>query len=405
MAQLVFQDLQFEENGDKVRFKFLDNFYFDVGKDELEAAGDFTAAANTISFPSLKEKEARGKLNSILDKGFENLTSSVTGKPTVYVNKYFGLPLIGSGAFGIVDRNSNMLEIKPVTGCNMNCIFCSVDEGLMTKKVSELVIDKDYLAEETRKVAESKDCSVHITINAHGEPTIYKPMHELIKDLRQIRNVKSVSLITNCTLIDEKYVDKLAAAGLTRLNVSLNAVSDKMAKILEGHGKYDVAHVKKICEYAAKKLEVMLAPVFVPGYNDGELDLIVKFAKKIGAKVGIQNFLHYDRGRTPMNAKQMPWEQFYEKLKKLEEENYFKLIYDEKDFGITKTKPLPKPFRKGQIIEAVIKCGGRYKGEAIAAAMDRNITVTDYAENAVNNKKARIKITSDKHNIFFGKMV
>ncbi len=403
MAELTFQDLAFEEKNGKVIVTFLDNFCFEVDK---KALGNAEADGNTITFPDLSEKDARSRFNAVLDDGFANLKSKITGKRAIYVNKYSGLPLIGSGAFGIVDRNSSMLEIKPITGCNMNCIFCSVDEGLSSRKVAEIVIDKDYLAGEAKKVIEWKGCDVHIAINAHGEPTLYKPMPELMRDLARMRSVKSISLITNGTMLTEKYIDRLADAGLTRLNVSLNAVSEKAAKILQGSGRYDVERVKKMCKYAARKLEVVIAPVFVPGHNDEELGKIIEFAKRIKAKVGIQNWLFYRQGRNPKGAKQASWEIFYEMLKKLGKEHDFRLILNEKDFGIVKTKPLPKPFRKGDVVDAVIKCPGRCRGEVIAAAKDRNITIANFNDDGFEeDKKARVRITNDKHNIFYGKVL
>ena len=400
MPEIAFNDLKFEEAGNAIVVTFLDNFYFEIQKNAL---GNFQTRENKITFRDMTEKEARNRLNSILDGGFLNLTSKTTKNPATYINKYSGLPLIGSAAFGIVDRNSNMLEVKPLTGCNMNCVFCSVDEGLASRKTHEIVIDKDHLSQETAKAASTKECDVHVTINAHGEPTLYKPMPELVEKIAKIKNVKTTTIITNCTLLNEEYVDKLTKAGLTALNVSLNAISSQTAKILEGHGKYDVEHVKKTCEYAAKKIQVVLAPVFVPGYNDNELSEIIKFAKKIGAKAGIQNYLYYKKGRNPVNAKQMPWSNFYEKLKKLEKKHDFKLILDEKDFGIVKTKPLPKPFKKNQIVEATIKCPGRYENEVIAAAKNRNVTITNF--NKGSKSKVKIKITSDKHNLFFAKTI
>ena len=297
MPEISFNDLKFEEIGNTIVVTFLDNFYFEIQKN---AIGKIQTHENKITFHDMTEKEARNRFNNILDRGFLNLTSKTTKNPATYVNKYSGLPLIGSAAFGIVDRNSNMLEVKPLTGCNMNCIFCSVDEGLVSRKTHEIVIDKDYLAQETAKIASAKECDVHITINAHGEPTLYKPMPELVEKIAKIKNVKTTTIITNGTLLTEEYVDKLAKAGLTALNVSLNAINPKTAKILEGHGKYDVEHVKKICEYAAKKIQVVLAPVLVPGYNDDQLSEIIKFAKKIGAKAGIQNYLYYKKGRNPL---------------------------------------------------------------------------------------------------------
>lgn len=401
MAELVFEDLEFAEKDGKVIVKFLDHFYFEV---EKKALSKFRIRGSRLEYDGMPEQDARNRINSILDAGFENLSSSMTRKPAVYVHRYFGLPLIGSSAFGIVDRNSSMLEIKPITGCNMNCLFCSVDEGLSTRKSSELVIEAGFLVEEARRVIEFKGCDVHITINAHGEPTSYRPMPELINGLSNIPQVKTISLITNGTFLSERYIDRLVDSGLTRLNVSLNAFNAPAAKMLEGHGKYDVEHVKRMCGYAAGKVEVVLAPVFVPGYNDLELKEIVLFAKDIGAKVGIQNYLYYARGRNPANSAEMPWPEFYELLKKLEAETGVKLIMSESDFGIVKTKPLPKPFRKGQVIEAVIKCPGRYRNETIAAADGRNITITGLPyDPAKNSSKIRISLTNDKHNIFYGK--
>ena len=401
MAELVFEDLEFTEDGSMLRVSFLDNFYFEVDRKSL---GKVHASGKRIVFEDLSEEDARQRFSGILDANFENLVSGTTKNPAFYVSRYSGLPLIGSNAFGIVDRNSSMLEIKPVTGCNMNCIFCSVDEGLSSRKSAELVIEKDYMVEETRKLVEFKGCEVHLVINAHGEPTLYKPMHALIRDLRGIKGVKTISLITNGTLLDESYVDGLVDAGLTRLNLSLNAVSGRTSKILEGHGKYDVERVKKIAGYAAKRLEVFLAPVYVPGYNDDELGRIVEFAKEIGAKVGIQNYLYYKKGRNPANVAESSWTRFYDMLKKLEKEHDFKLIVDEEDFGVVRTEPLPKPFRKGSVVEAVIKAPGRYRNEAIAAAGDRNVTITQVQSFKVN-QKVKVRITGDKHNLFFGKLL
>ena len=114
----------------------------------------------------------------------------------------------------------------------------------------------------------------------------------------------------------------------------MNAVSPRAARILEGHGKYDVEHVKRICEYAASRTGGGSRSGFRSGLHDSELEGIVRFAKRIGAKVGIQNYLYYRKGRNPADAKQMPWEGFYSMLKKLERELDFKLILDEADFGI-----------------------------------------------------------------------
>ncbi len=408
MALLTFQDLFFreKENG-IVAVEFLGNYEFELKPEALEAIGDYRTEGNSIEFKGVDEDAARRKFNAVLDLGLSNLTNSVTKKKTLYIHSYSGIPLIGTTSFGIIDRNTNMIEVRSLTGCNMNCIFCSVDEGLASRKTSEVVIEEKYLAAEAKKLAEFKGCECHIIINSQGEPTLYKPLPQLISDLKAIAAVKTVTLITNGTLLTEGLIDKLAASGLTMMNVSLNAIDPKIAKIMEGHGSYDVEKVKRMAAYAAAKtgIKVTLAPVVVGNYNDSEMEKIVSFAKEIGATTAAQNYLFYKRGRNPKNAGQIPWPRFYEMLEQLEKKYGSKLVFSAADYKIIKTKPLPKPFRKGQTVKAVVVAEGRYPREYIAAAMERIITLPDCDRILRSGEKIKIKIVSDKHNIFYGKAV
>ncbi|MFP3179020.1 MAG: radical SAM protein, partial [Thermocladium sp.] len=34
-------------------------------------------------------------------------------------------PLVGSLAFGIIDRGTNVIEVRPTSICSLSCIFCS----------------------------------------------------------------------------------------------------------------------------------------------------------------------------------------------------------------------------------------------------------------------------------------
>lgn len=407
MATLTFQDLAFrKKGGGKVAVEFLGNYQFEVEEAALESIGDNSISEHGIRFPAVAEQTAKNAFNALLNEGLANLTNTVTRKKTLYVHSYSGIPLIGTTSFGIIDRNTNMIEVRPLTGCNMNCIFCSVDEGLASRKTSEVVIQEEYLAAGVRKLVELKGCECHIIINSQGEPTLYKPLPQLIVDLRAIKAIKTITLITNGTYLTEKFIDELAAAGLTMLNISLNAIEPKVAKVMEGHGGYDVEKVKRMAAYAAKtRVKVTLAPVIVGGYNEEEMEKIVVFAREIGAAVGMQNYLFYRRGRNPKNAEQIPWPKFYAKLEELEKKHGAKLIFAAADYEIIKTQPLPKPFRKGQIVKATAISEGRYPREYIAAAAERIITLPDCEKPLKPNDAVKVKIVSDKHNIFYGKVV
>ena len=91
--------------------------------------------------------------------------------------------------------------------------------------------------------------------------------------------------------------------------------------------------------------------------------------------------------------------EFIEKMKKLEKEHNISLLFDfKKDFNIQETKSLPKPFRKGNIIKAKLAFPGRLRGEKVAIAEGRAISV--YNCDAELNATVKLKIIREKHNIF-----
>ena len=403
MAELSFKTLSFKKEDNKTRINFLEIFYFYLDNNLLNKIGKFKAKGNSIIFQGISEKRAERRFNSLLAKGFRDLKNTVSGKRTIYIHKNSGIPLIGSNSFGLIDRNTSIIDIRPITSCNLNCIFCSIDAGLSSKNQADFVVEREYLIEEFKKLVDFKECDVEVHLGTQGEPLLYAEIVELIKDLSSIKKVKTISMDTNGTLLTEELVDKLAEAGLTRINLSLNAMDKNLARKLAGCN-YDIEKIKKIASYAAKKIELAIAPVLVPGFNDDEIKKLIEFAKKLksnrrGYFIGIQNFLNYRFGRNP--CKQMSWDKFYLMMKDLEKKTNTKLILGPEDFNIQKTKKLPKPFKKGQIIKAEILCPGRLKNEMLAVASNRVISIPNCFKKGI----VKIRITRTKHNIFMGRLV
>jgi len=403
MAKLKFEDLTFEDGKDKVKVSFLRIFYFYLDKRALERISKFKISKNEITFENVSEQKAQRKFNFLLEQGFRNLKNKITGRKTIYAHKNSGIPLIGSVYFGIIDRGTNIIEIRPITGCNLNCIYCSVDEGTPSKRKIDFVVEKDYLVDELKKLVSFKDINnIEVHINAQGEPLLYADIAELIKDVRKIKTVKIISMDTNGTLLTKKLVDRLAEAGLTRVNLSLNALSQSIAKRI-ANKPYNLKKVLEIAAYIPKRLDLIITPVFVPGHNDKEMPKLVEFAKKIKAgkncpPIGIQNFLDYKSGRNPVKA--MPIEDFFKKIKDLEKKHDINLTVKE-SFEIIKATELLKPFKRREVIEAEIVLPGRLRNEKLATAKNRLISVP----NCYKEGRVKIRITRAKHNIFFGELI
>ncbi|MBW2991284.1 radical SAM protein, partial [Candidatus Woesearchaeota archaeon] len=306
-----------------------------------------------------------------------------------------------TGVFGLIDRNTNCIEVKPLTACNLDCVFCSVDAGLSSKKTSGYVVEKDYLVQEFNNLIKNKKHPIEAHIGPQGEPLLYAPLVELIRDLKKNPKVKIISIDTSGTLLTKKLINELAEAGLTRFNISLNALDEKKCKLLAGTN-YNLKHMLEMIDYAGKKTSVLLAPVIVPTMNDEQLKDLVNTGKKLKSDfpvLGIQNFLNYKRGRNPV--KQRNWEGFFKMLKPFEKKHNLRLKLCKEDFNIREDIKLEKPFKKKQLVKAKIVCDGPFRGEKIGVYKSRAIIV----ENATNrrvNSEIKIRIIRDKHNIFRG---
>ncbi len=441
MAELAFKDLSFEKDKGKIKVNFLRLFYTYLDENSLKKIAPFELNKNSVVFKDVSENSARRKFDLLLLNSFKFLKNKLNNKNAVYIHQSSGIPLIGTNYFGLIDRGTNIIEVKPITSCNISCIFCSVDEGPYSRRKVDFIIEKDYLVNELRKIVEFK-CSNNLDahINAQGEPMLYADMVGLVRDIMSIKGVKRSSIDTNGTLLSRQLVDELAEAGLTRINLSLNALDPEKAQKLAGY-PYNLGKVLEIARYIPKKMDLIIAPVWVPGYNDDELPKLAKFAEDIGAgkkcpPIGVQNLLNYRFGRNPVKTESM--EHFYKKMQELEQKHNIKLIFNKAAFDVEDLPELPKPFKKGQIIDSVIALPGRIGNEMLAVACEssscvresclreieqarfqlarshsslslahlsknRLISVPECFKNIGSKAKLRIKRT--KHNIFLGELL
>ncbi|MBN2142658.1 radical SAM protein [Candidatus Woesearchaeota archaeon] len=410
-AKFTFENLRFKEERKEgkdgqteasVRVTFYNIYSCRLSSDDFSSIGWWKIGEDgkSIEFDA-SEKKAQNKFYLLLSKAFDSLVCTLNGKRTVYVHRNSGIPIIGEGVFGLIDRNTNCIEVKPLTSCNLDCVFCSVDAGPSSRKNVDFIVEEEYLVEEFNKLANAKQHDVEAHIGPQGEPLLYAPLVQLVSDLKKNPKVKVVSIDTNGTLLTRKLIDELAEAGLTRLNISLQSMDETKACQMAGR-PYKVRYVLEMIDYASKKLNVLIAPVIIPGMNDDQVKGLIGVGKHIKSSyptMGIQNFLNYKRGRNP--AKQRSWEEFYKMLEQYEQEQGIKLHLCKEDFGIEADTKLSKPFNKKDVIKAPIVCEGPESDEKIASYKGRAIIV-DKAGHIPVGKEARIEIIRDKHNVFRG---
>ncbi len=379
--------------------------------------------------PKRAENLKMGILNLISYNIATNLKSKITKRRTIYISQ--NIPLIGHTAFGLIDRGRNIIQVRGHCGCNLNCIFCSVDEGEFSKtRKNDFYVDLDYLVEEYKKLAEFKGIKkLEAHLDGQGEPSLYYPLVDLVQELKEINKDGIITMQSNGVPLSYKLIDELEEAGLHRINLSINAIDEKMAKMLAGKRDYKIEKILDIAEYIKNsKIHLLVAPILLPNVNDEEFKKVIDYTINLDLRIkqnvinpltnkkdpilGCQLCEVYQLGRKPKKMKVWNYKKFYSLLKSYEEEYKkkginVKLILKPEDFGTHRRKKLPYVFKVGEKTLVDVVLDGRVKGEVIGVAKDRVIQIINCkeSEEKLLGRKVKVKILRNKDNIYVAEMI
>ncbi len=323
------------------------------------------------------------------------------------------IPLIGAIPFGLIDRGTNVVQVRPSSMCPLSCIFCSTDAGPNSRtRLAEYLVDLDYMVSYFEGLVDFKgidDIEAHI--DTVGDPLTYPYLTELIRRLRQNPRVKVISMQTHGHLLTEDKIYEMEEAGLDRVNLSIDSLDLERARFLSGSPFYNVERVKELAKTIVEgtSMDLLIAPVWVPGVNDEDMPKLIEFVLSIGAgkrfpPLGIQKYIPHRLGRRPKGVKPMGWKRFYSVLERWESEFGIKLILSPEDFGTHQAPKLPNVMKIGQVVRAKIVGPGWRTGEALAVAKNRVIMILN-ATSLPLGSEVRVRVVRDKDNIYVGKLV
>ncbi|HSE37424.1 MAG TPA: GTP 3',8-cyclase MoaA [Blastocatellia bacterium] len=169
------------------------------------------------------------------------------------------------------------LRISVTDRCNFRCTYCMPLEEYVWINRSELLTFEEIarLAQLFVGLGVEK---IRIT---GGEPLVRKDLHMLVGMLSGIQDVGDLCLTTNAALLAEQ-IDDLAAAGLKRVNVSIDTLVPEKFKQITKRGDLD-----RVLEglFAAKKRglhPIKINAVIERGLNDDDIIPLVEFAREHG---------------------------------------------------------------------------------------------------------------------------
>ena len=296
----------------------------------------------------------------------------------IYVDEKSEIPLYGVDFIGVIDRGTNVIEIKPLTLCNLKCKYCFVSAGDYN---SDFIVDLNYMLKKIRDIIKAKGhYKIEIHFAPYGEILLYPRLFDLIKELWKINGIEIISLQTNGLLLNEKIIDQLEKVKISRINISLNSLNQEKANYLCNCENYNIENLtKNISLLLDTNIDVLIAPVWFPGENDNDIEDIIRYVldlrnegfseRKI--QIGIQKYLIYKTGRRLKKIRPRSWGFFYKQLSRLETKFNIKLKLGPRDFGIHKRKTVASlNFKKNDPVRLKLISKGRWKREYIGKLND-----------------------------------
>ena len=324
-----------------------------------------------------------------------------------------GVPMLGYIAFGVIDRGTNVLQVRPTTICPQNCIFCSVDAGLSSRnRWAEYIVDLEAIVNCVKNVINEKGTGIEVLLDTIGDVLTYPYLIKLIELLRRVNGIRSIALETHGLLLTRKLVDKLARAGLDRINFSIETLNPEKALFLYGTPAYDLRRVIDAIEYAVKEtpIDLHVTPLWLPQINDDDLVEIINWAMKIGAgkkwpPITIQKYVRHKYGRN-IPLKEVSWSSFWRYIENLERKLGIRLKWDMSEWGMCYMKRVRNVLVKGDVVEVKVIGRGWIRGEYLGVYRDKTLlTITPSRVSIRIGKAYLVEVIHDKDGIYISRVI
>ena len=168
-------------------------------------------------------------------------------------------------------RKIDYLRLSVTDLCNFRCIYCMSEDGIVKREHSD-ILSIEELIEIARASYKLDIKKLRLT---GGEPLVRRGICGLVRGIRNIAPDIELSMTTNGSLLAD-YAEELKAAGLDRLNISLDTLDpDRFTRITRRGNLSDVLRGLEAAKQAGFD-NIKINTVLLGGINDADLlDLVL----------------------------------------------------------------------------------------------------------------------------------
>jgi cyclic pyranopterin phosphate synthase len=193
-------------------------------------------------------------------------------------------PLID--AHGRVHTN---LRISVTDRCNIRCFYCMPNENVQFKPRSEILTFEEI--ERLARVAAS--LGINKLRLTGGEPLVRAGLPVLVEKLAAIEGIEDLALTTNGILLEEQAA-ALHDAGLKRLNVSLDAMTEETFRTIARREGLERVFAGIAAAQRVGFDKIRLNAVAIRGLTEPEIVPLARFAREQQLELRFIEFMPLD---------------------------------------------------------------------------------------------------------------
>jgi len=179
------------------------------------------------------------------------------------------------------------LRVSVTDRCNLRCVYCHPlpDCGLIER---EEILEFEEILRIVRLFAE---CGIKKLRLTGGEPLLRRDIVRLVRELAAIAGIEELSATTNGIFL-EKLAAELKAAGLQRVNISVDSIERETYERITG---FDL--LPGVIEGIYRAIDAGLAPVkinsvIIKGLNDSEEQITALAGMSVDLPISVR-FIEY----------------------------------------------------------------------------------------------------------------
>lgn len=181
------------------------------------------------------------------------------------------------------------LRVSVTDRCNIRCFYCMPDENVRFRPRHEILSFEEI----ERFVRVMAGLGVNKLRLTGGEPLVRADLPKLVHRLAKIPGIQDIAMTTNGILLEE-HAQALKDAGLSRINISLDALSEETFRRIARRDGLDrvLAGI-----HAAKRVgfqRIRLNAVAIKGITEPEIVPLANFSREHGMELRFIEFMPLD---------------------------------------------------------------------------------------------------------------